>query len=300
MNDCTVDSLNRDCSTRSKSSLVKPCGISVVVPVFDCNAFLFACLGTIFEQTRPPREVFFVDDSSSDNSLTTLRNLEQKYSETVSVVALPENQGPSHARNRGMERARGEWIAFLDADDLWEPDHLESLLERAAETGASVVYSGLIVRDAITGRQLGESDLHEHTDIPEALYRTSFIMPSQAMMRRSLLERGARFDERIRHGEDADFWIQLAEAGAEFSCTHRKTCIYQKRGKTPSQDSEKIATAAAYRYAKYRKYDRLSSRELMRQAARQRWIAARLSWRRDPLRALRHLVCVVTGKHDFL
>ena len=94
--------------------------ISVVVPAWRAEKTLAATLDSILCQTWREIEVLVVDDASPDGTLA----LAQRYAsrdERVRVLAQPENGGVSNARNRGVREARGEWIAFLDSDDLWMP-----------------------------------------------------------------------------------------------------------------------------------------------------------------------------------
>lgn len=90
-----------------------------------------------------PYEVLIIDDCSKDNTVEVVQNwIEEKtspFTHHVSLLTLPQNSGPAAARNAGITAAKGEWIAFLDADDLWTPSHVETLLAVAHETGALMV-----------------------------------------------------------------------------------------------------------------------------------------------------------------
>jgi len=270
--------------------------ISVVIPTFNSERFVPDCFATIRKQTVLPSQIIFVDDASSDRTVAEIRSAAASFPVQLKVIELKQNRGPSNARNLGMEVAEGEWIAFLDCDDLWEPQHLESLLKSLAESGATFAYSGLIVLDLQNDTKLNETDFSVERKVPHDLYRESFIMPSQVMFRRSLLDSGVRFDDRIRHGEDADFWISLHRAGASMVCTGQRTFIYRKHGNTPSQNAEKCAASSAYRMIKYLDYGDFPKAKLWKWALGYQLAAVRLGWRNKPLRALGHLVCVATGR----
>ncbi|MGF1452343.1 MAG: glycosyltransferase family 2 protein [Opitutales bacterium] len=279
---------------------MKPTSTTVIVPTYNAARFIADCVGTLKRQTLSPSEVIFVDDASRDDTVIQLKSLTADLDFPSHILALERNGGPSRARNVGMEAAKGDWVAFLDADDLWEPHHLADLRETATATGASFVYSTLRVVNLETGEVLDQGDLKEQPKLPHDLYLRSFIMPSQVAFDRQLLQRGCRFDERLRHGEDADFWIALYHAGASFACTGKASFVYRKHGQTPSQNAEKCASATAYRMAKYDRYRDFAPAQLSRWARQHRVIAARLAWRRDPLRAFGHLLCAGTGIHRFL
>src|SRR5262249_59293001 len=94
--------------------------ISVVIPCYNGARFLRETLASVLAQTLPPLEVLVIDDGSTDDSGAVA----ESFGPPVRVIRQP-NQGESVARNRGIEEAKGEWVGFLDADDLWNPDKLE-------------------------------------------------------------------------------------------------------------------------------------------------------------------------------
>ena len=265
------------------------------MPTYNAAAFVDDCINTIQAQSLAPKEVIFVDDCSRDSTVSCIKSRAQKTNFEVMSLDSPVNAGPSKARNRGMAVATGDWIAFLDVDDLWHPDHLASLCDTAIKTGADFVYSGLTVVDLGSSTELYRTDFSEKRRVPHDLYNDSFIMPSQVLFRRRLLESGVHFDERLRHAEDADFWITLCQDGIYTACSKRHTFIYRKHGNTPSQDSEKCAAANAFRLIKYIDFGHFPERTLRRWARKERLSAARLSWRTKPLRALKHLGCLASN-----
>src|ERR1035438_4421395 len=92
--------------------------ISVVIPAYNAASFLPRCLKSVFAQTLKPEEVIVVDDGSSDNSAALAEELGAK-------VIRCQNGGPAAARNAGIHSTSSDWIAFLDADDMWAPKKLE-------------------------------------------------------------------------------------------------------------------------------------------------------------------------------
>ena len=93
--------------------------ISCIVPVWNGERFLGQALASVFQQTLPPTEVFVVDDGSTDNSA----RIAQDFGQRVTLIQQA-NRGPGAARNVGVSASTGDWIAFLDADDLWLPTKL--------------------------------------------------------------------------------------------------------------------------------------------------------------------------------
>ena len=99
--------------------------ISVVIPTYNRSLFLPKALDSVYNQTSPVLEVIVVDDGSSDN---TLPQLALQFPQVTWVSQ--GNHGVSHARNQGIQRARGEWIAFLDSDDEWLPQKIEKQIAK--------------------------------------------------------------------------------------------------------------------------------------------------------------------------
>lgn len=97
------------------------------------------CMNSLLHQTISNYEIIAVDDHSTDDSLAMLRNLEQQYPDRLRVLESSQNHHQGGAKNRGLSIARGEWIAFIDADDWVVPDYFERLLREAEKTGADCV-----------------------------------------------------------------------------------------------------------------------------------------------------------------
>ena len=115
--------------------------LSVIVPVYNMAADdkLTWCLNSLVGQTISDYEIIAVDDHSTDNSLTILREYEKNYPDKFKVIASPDNRKQGGAKNLGLAVAKGEWIGFIDSDDWITPDFYEKLLARAEETGADMV-----------------------------------------------------------------------------------------------------------------------------------------------------------------
>ncbi len=114
--------------------------VSIIVPVYNVESYLRACVESVLMQTMPDWELFLVDDGSTDGSGDVIREYENA-DERIHALAQA-NAGAAAARNRGMERAAGEYLAFLDSDDRYEPTFLETLLAAARREGADVAACG--------------------------------------------------------------------------------------------------------------------------------------------------------------
>ena len=108
--------------------------ISVIIPVFNGDKYIEATLASVFNQSHQNFEVLVVDDCSTDRTYELVSSISMVESR-VTIVRLNENMGaPAGPRNIGIKRSSGEWIAFLDADDIWHPRKLESQLKAVKES----------------------------------------------------------------------------------------------------------------------------------------------------------------------
>lgn len=115
--------------------------LSIIVPVYNMTADqkLNQCLDSLLAQTVKDYEIIAVDDASTDDSLKVLHEYREKYPDRIKVVESEKNHRQGGAKNRGLEKAQGEWIGFIDSDDWITPDMYEKLLDKALKTGADLV-----------------------------------------------------------------------------------------------------------------------------------------------------------------
>lgn len=197
--------------------------ISVILPVLDGAATLQRALDSLCAQTFSDFEILIVDDGSTDQT----REITQSYALKDSrfrLFVLDRNRGVSFARNKGLEEARGAWIATLDADDWYEPERLEKMLSMAEVLQADAVIDNLRIFDHASGAIEQETRFgpREKPDLltPETLFAkdTPFskwaIGYARPLVRASFLkERHLCYDERFHLGEDFLFLAEILLRG---------------------------------------------------------------------------------------
>ena len=195
--------------------------LSIIVPVYNVEAYLGKCLDSILEQTLEEIEIICVNDGSTDTSGEILR----KYAEKDSRILLieQENQGLGAARNAGIEKARGEYIGFVDSDDFVDPAMFEKLYEKAKKYGSDVVLTNINLYYTDTGR----TELFRDSDFYEAMSRAGWFTALQhphimqfigvwdRIYRRAFIEKYHLRNPVNRIYEDVLFTVQ--------------TCIYAER-----------------------------------------------------------------------
>ena len=179
-------------------------GISVVVPAFNAAVTIASALDSALVPSSIPVEVVVVDDASSDETSDVVGQIARR-DPRVRLLRLPENRGPSYARNRGAELARYEWIGLLDADDRWTPGRLERLAGVVESTGAEVVSDDIEVVD-LRGLRWSLNALHGWRPRPndpfDLLHYARHGWVVQPVFTKRLFT-GGGFDERVAYGEDA-------------------------------------------------------------------------------------------------
>lgn len=119
--------------------------VSIVIPVYNAKKYIAETIETVKEQTMSSWELLLVDDCSTDGTLDYIRAFEN---EQIKVFCQPKNMGAAEARNRGIKEAKGRYIAFLDADDLWAKDKLEKQLQFLHQKEAAFTFTSYEFADA--------------------------------------------------------------------------------------------------------------------------------------------------------
>lgn len=219
--------------------------VSVVMPVYNAYDYLRPALDSILDQTLTSLELICVDDGSTDHSLNILKEYQQKDSRVRIVTET--NAGPSTARNKGLDRARGDFVIFLDADDFVEPTLIEKLYNLAVEKELDIAvakydvynqrkarFEGVIKADH--GEIFEECDVVSKSTYPDEILQSTTTYVWNKLFRKSFLkEKGLAFDPELRVFEDAYFVVTaLALASAvgkvhEVLVHHR---VYSEQAKT--------------------------------------------------------------------
>jgi glycosyltransferase involved in cell wall biosynthesis len=195
--------------------------VSVVVTAYNAAAFLERAVESVLGQTVPVLEVLVVDDASGDETPAVAAALARRHARVL-YVRRQENGGVSAARNEGIRRARGEWVAFLDADDAWLPEKLaRQLVALEKNPQAAWAYCDGWHADAElrpTRHRLSDGlGCASQGWIYERLLAGEFVWPSTTLFRREVFAAVGLFDEGLRGCEDWDFFIRVAR---------RYPCVY--------------------------------------------------------------------------
>lgn len=265
-----------------------PPRFSVVIPAFRAGSTIRATLESAANQMLRPAEILVFEDGRWDNLASIVTQFARSAPCPVLLRGSPVNRGVSAARNTLLREASGDYVAFLDADDIWTPDHLEQAAV-GFTAGADVVFSGVTFIDAagdpLPGR--AEPGLRQLADMAPALFHYNFVQCTSTLcVRRSCLDRIGLFDPDLSHGEDLDLWLRLLEAGCHWRYSGRCTCAYRKhRTSAMGQTLLMVERMAAF-YEKHLHNPMIPRRDRRRALINNRRNHARLNWRRRPAEAL--------------
>jgi glycosyltransferase involved in cell wall biosynthesis len=231
------------------SDVSKP-EISVVIPTRNRRELLSRTLACALGQRDVRHEVVVVDDGSTDDTAKMLatiddRRLRRVHHEVASGVAT--------ARNKGIAEARGEWIAFLDDDDLWAPDKLASQLHEARELGRRWAYTGSVAISSATLEVITGFPPRSPEEAAKWLPWRNTVLggASSVIARRDLLEEAGGFDTGLRHMADWDLWIRLAKYGGIPAVVPRPLLGYVQHPGNASFDTASIPAELSLVEARY-------------------------------------------------
>jgi glycosyltransferase involved in cell wall biosynthesis len=207
--------------------------VSVVLPTHNRPRLLRLTLDSVLWQEGVDMEVVVVDDGSTDDLRPAVAGLADP---RVRLIRHERARGVSAARNRGVAGARGDWIAFVDDDDLWAPDKLLAQLVAARQTGRRWAYTGAVnVTEDL--RVLGGAPPASAVEVVRGMRRANLIPGgcSAVIVHRDLLPREP-FDGSYRHFADWDLWIRLARLGQP-AAVSRPLVGYRVHGTNASLDT---------------------------------------------------------------
>lgn len=183
--------------------------VSVVIPAYNSERWIEETLKSVLNQTYPNIEVIVVDDGSTDNTFSIV----DKFKNRVKYLQK-KNGGSASARNMGIRKSVGEWIALLDADDLWITDKIQTQMDYLKNhTDVYWVYSdAYIFSDKVAKDEyrIGSTTKMFSGDVLEPLIMEDFIPSPTPVINRKVFNDVGIFDESIKRSEDWDLWLRIA------------------------------------------------------------------------------------------
>lgn len=213
--------------------------VSVITPAYNAEQYIAETIQSVIDQTYPHWEMLIVDDGSTDKTADVVARFDDP---RVKLIPIEHSGLPAVARNRGIEAASGEYIAFLDADDVWYPRKLERQIKKFK----AVPEAGLV--------HCRPEKLVDNTRVPwpsraiqydflfHELVKGNFICNSSVVVRRSVLEEHGLFDTdpRLKGTEDYELWLRLA-IPTKFASVEEPLLLYRVHPDGISKNEVEIA-----------------------------------------------------------
>ena len=206
--------------------------VSIIIPCFNSESWVAATIDSALLQTWPEKEIIVVNDGSKDGSLAVARRFEAR---GVRVLDQP-NAGASAARNVGLRAARGQFIQFLDADDLLAPDKIERQMAMLAHAGSRVLSSSQWARFRTASEEAEFQPAANHRDLTGVEFQQlhwetgSMMQPAAWLAPRSLLDAAGPWDESLSLNDDGEYFARVMLAAERILFCAAARTYYRAHG----------------------------------------------------------------------
>lgn len=224
--------------------------ISIVIPVYNSEKYIKETIECILNQTYKNWEIIFVDDGSKDGSVDIIRDYQD---ERMHLYQNEKNQGPAYTRNKGIEKARGRYLAYMDADDLCDADKLEKQICFMKKTGCAFCFTGYEFAGEDGKRNGKIVRIPEKMEYKDALKRTT-ISTITVMFDRKQISNEVLYMPLDARGEDTATWWKILRHGYTAYGIDEPLSVYRRYG--GSRSSNKL-DAVCGTWKMYRRNEKL-------------------------------------------
>lgn len=212
---------------------------SIVIPAYNASRFIEETLSSVLEQTFSDYEVIIVNDGSTDNTQQIIENIKD---ERIRLSNIP-NKGVSHARNYGISQAIGKYVAFLDADDIWHPMHLQHAHTALIANPDSIWYASRFEQKEVRPTQW---NINEHATPRKIAYFDAaclYVHSSTVVINRNfLLQHNPLFPENVSNAEDWIAWAKIACIEPDVLFLRETTVIYRLNILSTTKQNTEVIT----------------------------------------------------------
>ena len=209
--------------------------VSIIVPVYNARKFIRETMDSVMAQTYPSWELLLVEDVSTDDTAAVIEEyVREKEEQRIRLIRQPENRGAARARNRGLEEAKGRYIAYLDADDLWEPEKLQHQLLFMEKNEAAFCFTGYEFADECgvgTGKVVRVPEtLNYRQALGNTTIFTTTVMFDTEKIPKEMLEMP------VMKSEDTALWWRILRNGYTAYGLDENLVRYRRPGKSLSSN----------------------------------------------------------------
>lgn len=258
----TTTERQSDLPARIARHAALPPAVSVIIPAYNVAIYISEALESVLAQTFNEYEVIVINDGSSDTE--ELEQVLEPYREHI-VYLKQENRGAASARNTGLYVARGEFVAFLDADDSWHPDFLESQIKFIESHGnCDLVYSDarLFGESQLAGKTFMETSPSRGAVTFESLITARCnVITSGVVARKQMVLDAGLFDEHLLRAHDFDLWLRMVRIGARAAYQRKVLVNYRVRADSLSGNAIQRIERELDAYDKIKRHLELNFKE---------------------------------------
>lgn len=213
--------------------------VSVIIPTYNKAQYLKKAVESVLNQTYKKIEVIVIDDGSTDNTAEIVKS----FNDPRIIYFWKENKGPAVARNTGIKKAKGKYIVFLDSDDLWLKEKLETQIDFMEKNSEIGLLGTGCYEMTDKGKVIGKKIFPTSNEILQKdLIKYNPFIQSSIMTRKEIFDKvGLWYDEKFRESEDYDLWLRIAGnykiANLPEALTMKR---YYKEGLSPAKDKEQL------------------------------------------------------------
>jgi len=222
------------------SARVEQPRVSVVIPTYNSCKCIEGTLLSVFRQTFQPFEIIVSDDGSDDDTVKIVERIFETNKEIKTTLVKNQHSGPGANRNRAIEGAQGEWIAFLDSDDEWYPNKLAVVVEYMMKDLQNDLWCHSEVmrkgkkEEALEYFKRFSNNIHPFL----SLYRDNALSTSAVVVKKAMVEKAGKFDETLPSAQDYDLWLRIAQY-ANIGFIEETLGVYNIRSGSISSDPTK-------------------------------------------------------------
>jgi glycosyltransferase involved in cell wall biosynthesis len=183
---------------------------SVIIPYFNKSSYIIRCIDSVLRQTCEKYEIIIIDDGSTDNGIDLIS---KKYADLICIYSQ-KNQGVSVARNMGIKQAKYDYVAFLDADDAWHPQYLESvdfILKNEKEV--KIVGSHYSRFSNFFDKKYDAPNYFRFDNYFKEAIKNTYFTSSSSVIKKTFFEKNDGFNKNLKKGEDHDVWFRTIQSG---------------------------------------------------------------------------------------
>ncbi len=224
--------------------------VSIITPSYNSSSFILQTIQSVVDQTYSNFELIIVDDCSADNTSEIIKK-HQKEDSRIHFIQLEENSGPAIARNKGIEKATGSYMTFLDADDIWKSDFIEKSIQTIDRTGVPFVFSSYERRDEDLNPLLDDFIVPNKVTYKDILKSNSISCLTAFL---DIEQLGKKYMPLIRKRQDMGLWLRYLKEIDYAYGIEEPLAIYRIRKSSLSRDKKALIK---YQWEFYTKVEEL-------------------------------------------